>query len=223
MPTVPNTLATAEEVARARFGDDTLDHELTVLQDDGVYRHLRFAAPGSSIYSYNLVTWPGYLAIVGDAGDYVFRRLTDMFQFFEQPTVTINPGYWAEKLVAPRSAERFSEEAFRARVQEWLTDTCEDLNARAAADLTAEVRLQVIDGVYDEHEAHSRVQSFAYQGRRIDAWEWNLNEFDPRFLWCCWAIARGIERYRADQAPVRRLSGRTALREAEMLRFGPDA
>lgn len=194
---MPNALTIAEDHALTRFEADTVDHELTVLQDDGVYRHLRFAAPGSSIHSYNLVTWPGYLAIVGDAGDYVFRRLTDMFQFFEQFTATINPGYWAEKLVAPRSAERFSEEAFRARVQEWLADTCEGLSAAEGVSLRAEVWLQVLDGVYDEHEAHSRLQQFAYRGHRIDdAWEWNLNEFDPRFLWCCWAIAHGVADYR---------------------------
>lgn len=85
-----------------RFSKDTATHEMTVLRDDGVYRHLRFKGPGSSAYCFDLVTWTGHLAITGDMGANMFCRLDDMFEFFRTDRLhgghTINPGYWSEKL-----------------------------------------------------------------------------------------------------------------------------
>jgi hypothetical protein len=92
-----------EQVAksRERFEQETAEHEMTVLRDDGLYRHLRFQRPGTSIYWFDLVTWPGRLVICGDCGDLMFSRLRDMFEFFgpdssrggfEDARWGINPG-----------------------------------------------------------------------------------------------------------------------------------
>jgi hypothetical protein len=58
--------------------------------------------------------------------------------------------------------------------------------------------------VHSEHEAHRLLQDFEHDGVRLyDTWEWSLREYDWQFLWCCWAIVWGIERYRAGvAAPV---------------------
>jgi hypothetical protein len=93
-----------EDDVKIRFDQVVTEHEMTVLQDDGgVYRHLRFRHPGTVIYSFNLITWPGHLAIAGDCGAFMFARTHDMFEFFEASTNgAINPHYWSEKLTAPR-------------------------------------------------------------------------------------------------------------------------
>lgn len=112
--------------SRERFERDTAKHELQVLHDDGLYRHLRFSAPDTYCYGYDLVTWPGYLVICGDMGDYTFTRIRDMFEFFagERQAPGINPSYWAQKLCGDRGgrdiARRYSEDTFRARVIEWF-------------------------------------------------------------------------------------------------------
>lgn len=67
-------MATAREDAEARFPSDIATHRMTVIKDDGVYRHLRFRRPDTNCYSFDILTWPGYLAYVGDMGDYVFQR-----------------------------------------------------------------------------------------------------------------------------------------------------
>ena len=41
------------------FAEDVAEHELTVRRDDGLYRHLRFQKPGTWIYGFDLITWPG--------------------------------------------------------------------------------------------------------------------------------------------------------------------
>lgn len=104
--------ATVTEVAAQRFPKDVADHELTILRDDGLYRHLRCAQPGTGSYWFEIVTWPGALAIRGDAGDgYLFSRIDDMLEFFRRPDQRINPQYWAEKLgQGCRRVEVYSED-----------------------------------------------------------------------------------------------------------------
>jgi len=67
-----------------RFKRDTKDHEMTVLHEDGLYRHLRFRKPagGYSEYWFDLVTWPGVLVIRGDMETFAFSRTEDMLAFF---------------------------------------------------------------------------------------------------------------------------------------------
>lgn len=108
-------------LARVRedFECNTAAHELTVLSDlstgesPAPYRHLRIAAPGTRIYSWDIVTWPGHLATAGDIADgYTFARIHDMAHFFtpEPEPYRINPGYWAEKLACSQRehAKEFS-------------------------------------------------------------------------------------------------------------------
>ena len=94
------------EDMKARFLDDVKEHEMTILKDDGVYRHVRYKRPGSGAFWFDIVTWPGYLAISGDMGEYIFSRIEDMFNFFETPNgeLGINCGYWCEKI---KSISRF--------------------------------------------------------------------------------------------------------------------
>src|SRR5690606_1795679 len=95
-------------------------HEMTVLLDDGLYRHLRFARPDSYCMSFSLVTWPGYLAYSGDMGNFVFTRLPDMFAFFRGPLDSMSRDYWAEKCVAADTSDgirRFSVELFQGAVK----------------------------------------------------------------------------------------------------------
>lgn len=80
------------------FKRDTAKFKLTILHDDGVYRHLRIGDPETFCQAFQITTWPGHLEYSGDMGDYVFSRLDDMFRFFRGDS--INPSYWAEKLQA---------------------------------------------------------------------------------------------------------------------------
>ena len=88
------------------FLNDVSKHEMKVLLDNGIYRHLRFKQQGSSNMWFDVVTWPGFLAYTGDMGAFVFARLEDMFEFFrgrpvdDKDKLYINLGYWGEKLEA---------------------------------------------------------------------------------------------------------------------------
>lgn len=91
-------MSTLNTVQR-EFNEFVKDHVLTVLADgDEVGRQIRCRKPGTRIYGWDIVTWPGYLTITGDLGHFVFRSRDDMLvDFFNGP---INPPYWLEKCVA---------------------------------------------------------------------------------------------------------------------------
>jgi hypothetical protein len=194
------------EQTQARFVEETSKHQLTVLRDDGLYRHLRCQRPETWCYGFNVVTWPGYLAIVGDMGDYVFSRIPDMFEFFENSRGEINPSYWAEKLQAPPEdqATVYSVDLYRARALEWLKDTTEDLERDQAERLTAAVNDDLLAMPPLTHdEAIRRLIDFECAGTRIcEPYEWRLKEFDSKFLWCCHAIVWAIGKYRERPAAV---------------------
>ena len=67
-----------------QFTSDIAQHQMQVIRDDGVSRHLRFKRPNTMCMHFDLLTWPGYLCYTGDMGTYVFRRLEDMFPFFRR-------------------------------------------------------------------------------------------------------------------------------------------
>ena len=181
-------------------------HEMTVLHDDGLYRHIRFSTPGTGIGWFQLVTWPGYLSITGDLGSFTFTRIEDMFDFFVEgfpdAEMSINPHYWAEKIVAGGSTKVFSEEKFRQLVVENFWERRDEFEGEAR-DLFRAIREDVL--AYEEYSETARgaLDSFRYRGKdgtRLfefsDWYEWDLTDWSPHYLRACHAIAWGINRYR---------------------------
>ncbi|MYX67318.1 hypothetical protein K388_05052 [Streptomyces sp. KhCrAH-43] len=190
---------TYDDIA-ARFKRDTANHAMTVLHEDGLYRHLRFSSNsrGYGEYWFDLVTWPGRLAMCGDMGDdYVFSRLPDMFEFFRADRQWgINPDYWAEKLGGGRSSvQEYSEGAFRQIVRELFVSAVQC--GEAPRGLGKAVRADILDyDLSDEAEARKLLESFEYKGFAFgDTWEFRFRDYDHSFLWACYAIQWGIARY----------------------------
>lgn len=182
------------------FSKDVSGHEMIVIQDEGVYRHIRFGRPDDGNMHFNLTTWPHYLCFSGDMGCFVFSRISDMFEFFR--CHKINPSYWSEKLKAVDRGdgfEKYSEELFTSRISDWLDDI------EADSDLRESVKDEVLSRADDgEHEAINAAIQFEHKSRRVfqDFWETNCREHGFRFIWCCHAIVWGISKYDAAKIPV---------------------
>src|SRR5687768_13622067 len=115
----------------ARFARDTAGHEMTVLHDDGLYRHLRFQPLQHGFYWFDLITVPYGLIFRGDGESYVFAidATEDMFVLFRKSSYkrSINPGYWSEKLRSSRdAATAYSEKLFEEEVARDLSAAEED-------------------------------------------------------------------------------------------------
>lgn len=187
---------------KTRFATDTAGHLMTVLLDHGLYRHLRFASPASSISWFEIITTPGLLTINGDMGTFTFSREADMFQFFHHSDGGINDYYWTEKLLASdQPAKSFSASVFTETIRqdaEGQLDDAEvegDQRTAALAELQDEVLASASEG---EHEALRALDSFASDLLDFtDAWEHDFTEYSFRYLWNLHAIVHGIAEYRA--------------------------
>ncbi|WP_421565939.1 hypothetical protein [Ochrobactrum sp. EDr1-4] len=185
----------------ANFKRDTKGHSMTVRMDNGVHRDLKFSYNNSSTYHFNITTWPGYLCISGDMGDYVFQRLTDMFEFFRGDA--INPDYWAEKIQANNRRggyERFSfdrlKEAVKTDFDQWEVPR----RKKKAAWQAIEDKLFFYMDPNDERGCIQSVMDYECSLTKqcfVDFYEHNLKEYTHHFLWCCFAIQWAIKQYDA--------------------------
>lgn len=207
---------TYEDIAE-RFARETAKHQMTVLHEDGLYRHVRFAEPGHSFYWFDLVTWPGNLVFRGDGMSYAFAREKDMFEFFNFDRGRINPGYWSEKLTSHRECVAvYSQEKFERLVKEAFVEAVR--YGDAPRGLGKAVRAEILDAeeIGWEDGAYQVLRDFRFfknpadrwDWRKTpdfefrDTWEWNLRDYDWWFLWACHGIAWGIGQYDAAKSAV---------------------
>jgi hypothetical protein len=198
----------AEMEVAERFKKAVIEHEMIVVRSEGLHRHLIFKSPRTFNNHFHITTWPGYLAISGDIGCYVFARLPDMFRFFRGDG--INPRYWGEKL---QSIERnggyreFSEELFREAIksdfEQWSFD--DDEQKAKAWEVLQESDLG--EDSTPESFDHGVRMALDYQcpitkNRFNDFWDHDLQDYTFRFLWCChairWAVGEVDRRGTAD-------------------------
>jgi hypothetical protein len=153
-------------VARC-FAVDTAEHEMEILHDEGLYRHVRFAPPGGSSYWYDLITAPNVLIFRGAYESLVFSRVIDMFGFFrsnpDRLTHRISPDYWAEKLTSDdHGVQVYSQDRFEQLVKE---ATVEAIRSRAAPrGLGKAVREQILgdEDIHYEAGARQALEDFEY-------------------------------------------------------------
>lgn len=181
---------------------------MTIKQDDGLYRHLIFSRPNSSVYQFSLITWPGYLAIAGDCDDFMFTRIKDMFDFFRfagpeyDRSDEINTGYWAEKAVAVSKHSglwAFSEDHFEEAIREDLSSWISGRPLSDAKEIVSAAKEDLLCGFYDKREAITAAMDFRcpVTGSHPfqDFYEHQLDEPSFGYSWACRAIQWGIKRY----------------------------
>jgi hypothetical protein len=205
--------------AKSRFDKDTAKHEMHILRDDGLYRHLRFKEPGTNVYYYDLITWPGCLVVRGDMGTYAFSRTDDMFDFFG-PGPRINPPYWAQKLLAADcngehagdTVKRYSEAAFRQTITEYFDEYMnkDELSGDEREHLWTAIENDVLSmAEQGPHVVREAVEEFEWRSSTsdetrqfYDSWELDFTEYTICFIWCLFAVVSGIAQYRDHTAQV---------------------
>lgn len=200
-----------ENTGNADFLRDVATHELTIIRNDGLYRHLRFSRPGSSCMHFDLITWPGHLCYTGDMGTYVFQRTKDMLEFFRRDSredLSINPGYWSEKVLAadggrsPGCVFEYDHQKYLDAVLEYQGGWLEGLSEEHQDELKEAVWDDVLHWAdeSDEHGNYQRVHEFdATVGgtnyQFTDFFEHSLRRFTDRYIWCCRALVWGIGKF----------------------------
>lgn len=195
-----------ESKALCDFQRDTLNHTMQVHRDDGLYRHIEFSNRGSSVYRFDLITWPGYLTVCGDIGTWTFSRTADMFEFFSGKDLRINPRYWGEKLQMGAAGRRdeicmeFDEESFKSGLREWLAEYQEENDA--AADITSTINELCEESYSHEHQACQALFDSDIPNSYDLMEGLTMKRYSHHYLWILHAIVWGIERYNASKQAI---------------------
>lgn len=188
----------------AQFKASTAEHQLTILHDDGLYRHLRMGKPGTGIWSWSVVAWPWHLYVGGDIGlGLTFSREEDMIPFFDTSgygdyygdgSPMLQADYWDEKLTAGcrDAAHTYSSERFLRRVRDLLADDY-DLEPERAERI-----LMDAEGVAQHEETARQWLGEERYFADADAWEWDLKALDHHYLLACYAIVTTVRAYRTE-------------------------
>ena len=196
-----------EQPTKESFLRDVKDHKLTILKNDGLYRHLFFKSPFNSNQYFEIITFPGGLLFTGDMGTYEFERTDDMLDFFRHPRreFGINTVYWAEKVksesVFGNGIREFDPIRFRENVKERWSEYFEsDLQSEEAQIVWIEIEEQILCGEDSDWDLVSKLNNF-YMGSQDtnftfdDFWGDNCKTKTYHFIWCCYAVAWAVIQY----------------------------
>ena len=200
----------AREDALKRF----VRHDVTIFQDDGLRRHIKFSEGNSNCYRFDLITYPGGLLMKGDIGTFVFERIADMFEFFRGEPGEINPGYWREKMVASCTpALTYTYESIISGIQNHL-EVDENFKLHHGDEERQEKILEALPEIQETVEFYvcgdntemgscgDRVMSILSDHgiRTDDFWEYRFTEYSYRYLYALHAIVWGINAYDKEKA-----------------------
>jgi hypothetical protein len=126
------------------FASDFAAATLKTQREDGLFRHIEFAAP-KSMNRLVLVTWPYNLLVAGSHGSFHFERFgpdtEDMFDWLRGTRV--NPSSWASKLVNGADTVReYDRSRMEAQIKERVAEAVKD--GWAPEGLEAAVREEIL-------------------------------------------------------------------------------
>lgn len=185
---------------KEQFLENVKTHELKIIKDDGVYRHIKMLGYTGAMW-YEIITWPNKLCFSGDMGTFVFNRREDMFEFFRRDKLVINTGYWHEKLEAVDrvdGSKKWSRNVFEANIKEYFDAYCEGVGLLLVQqnNLWAAIKDQVINCDDNAVRSFDAANDFEYKGFTFsDYWETDNTEYTFRFIWCLYAIVYAIMEY----------------------------
>lgn len=183
-----------KQAARIDFLECVKNHEIKVELDRGLHRCIKFSRPESSVYQFRLTTWPGYLAVSGDMGEYIFSRLPDMFGFFRSDELEINYSYWTEKLKSVSkfggSKSRHGYEDFDGEATvEALLSTCADNDEKPDYNKDSLENLKHASNEYEALEIMSNQMDIE------EAYDYLRYKPTYHIIWILYAIVWGIQQY----------------------------
>lgn len=108
------------------------EHEIEVKLEQGLYRHYRCAKPGTGIYHFHVVTFPGRILVCGDIGDMCWERVPDMFTW--APGALDSISYLEEKVWRTIKTEEFNKEVAEEHVLWDFQSHTEDLDLEDPKD-----------------------------------------------------------------------------------------
>jgi len=187
---------------KASFKRDVANHQLRIRLDEPGYKHLVCAVPGSSVFRFEIATFPNYLCFAGGMGEFVFSRESDMLNFFKTSAHNGAPNYdyWAEKCCGVDRSSGIKEFHLKAFISV-INDLCEELEGEEERAFVKK-ELKCYPPISNGNEAFRWASELIYNGETVfpDFWECDFEVYTHRFKWCCHSILWAIDQYDAVKA-----------------------
>lgn len=163
-------------------------YEMTVINDQGLNRHLRFKHDNSNNGYFDIITWKGHLCFTGDMGSFLFSRINDMIEFFEGDN-GVSPQYWHEKVLSEScfggGVKEFDGDAFVKSVMEAKESFFDGDEIIDEDDAEA---FDAVKRVGDEYDAVDFYRSFDIDGYELEGECLTFEAFTFHYLFACHAI-----------------------------------
>nr|WP_233109105.1 hypothetical protein [Streptomyces sp. 14R-10] len=197
--------------AQEQFASEAEGAGVSVLKDDGVYRHLRIHLPRASWKWCEVVTWPGALTLNGGLGCWTFTVPEEdpLGLFRPNPhSERVNPLYWEGKLAPGSKARVYSTSRATAYIRQDVAEAADDfpglagdvdsdlLDGSPCVDLSTEGGLRAALAAFEE------MHGATYEGWRFPVESWDLKRFDPWFVLSCVVLPWAVEQYDATLVPA---------------------
>lgn len=206
------------ECTEEQFLTDVKDHEMQILMDNGIYRHLRFKRPNSGTYYFDIMTYPNTLVISGDMGAGAYSRLTDMFEFFRTDSrymnksgLAINPQYWGEKIIcgkddftkfSPEQCKKIAHRIIDERLDSgWTEDEVEALKDHFDDEVSCvdenDVRMFDFMSSYSYYKSNDWLSGSVPDFEFTDWWDTHSASevYTFHYIWRSYAIAYTVREY----------------------------
>ena len=182
---------------------DVKNHEMEILLNSDIYRHIRFKNPECNAYWFEIITSPNLLVINGDMGTFTFSRLHDMFNFFRmnnddfksrtENKLQINLGYWAEKLNSyPEKYKEYDADQTHQILKDIIVDNLDDYS-HVDSESEAEELLDSL--VFDEGDQMLAQEISNCSELGGDYLECITYSPTYHYSWCCMAIVWAIQQF----------------------------
>jgi hypothetical protein len=184
------------KLTEEHFLKDVSNHKITIVKEDGIYRHVSADNPKTFNQWFEIITWPGCLAYHGDMGSFMFQRCDDMFALFRGKGVS--PGYLAEKVTAENihgGIREFSVEEFRDSV---LSEVRSQFDVDEDGEISEELMDELHCLLHAEDEWECVVAMRDFSSKKIDFcdfWEHSCMRGTWHYIWACFAINWAVNEY----------------------------
>lgn len=187
------------------FLEDVKNHNMKIIHEDGLYRHIEFRnTNGSSNQSFAIMTWPYFLCIHGDMGDYVFTGPKDMFELFYTNDLIDYDSFAGKRFVCGgrEGVTEFSRDEIKKFFKSEAIQYAREIeNPAKRAEFYREAIEEIEDQLLRSPNLEDAVEDLIY-------WEYGsdlpfCSYFDVdcmkvpthHFAWCCNAVVWAVEWY----------------------------
>ena len=194
-----------------QFLNHVKNHELTIHQNNGVYRHLTSKNPDGGGPYFDIATFPNHLVITAriDGFSYalVLSKRYDMFDYFRDyfrdGNLKIFPELWSEKIKSTSNEARIAscsefdidkvKELAKDYLRKYLKNQKISKEDRYA--LNEKFESEILDAE-DEYEIVEAIRHFYFNDFEFaDFWGGYYRKYRYEYIWLCYAIVWGIKKF----------------------------